>query len=561
MKAKYAIGVDYGTESGRALLVDLTTGAEIAAAVTPYPHGVIDEELPGSGERLGHGWALQHPDDYMEVLRRSVPEVLRQGGVSSNQVIGLGIDFTSCTIMPLDREGVPLCLKEEWRGNPHAWVKLWKHHAAQGEANRINALARERGESFLPRYGGKLSSEWMLPKVWQILNEAPDVYASADLFIEAADWVVMQMTGRLVRNSSMAAYKAIWHKHVGYPSPDFLTALDPRLADLIEIKLRGPIMPLGTRAGGLSLEMAALTGLSPGTAVAVGNIDAHAMVPAVGVVSPGKLVLAMGTSTCHLLMSDQELQIEGMAGVVEDGIVPGYYGYEAGQSAVGDIFAWYVEEAAPAYIRQNADKEGVSVHGWLEREASDYRPGENGLLALDWWNGNRSVLMDADLTGIIVGMTLQTKPEEIYRALLEATAFGTRRIIDAFTQNGILVDELFACGGLPQRNKLLMQIMADVTNREIRIADSTQTAALGAAIYGAVAAGAEAGGFDSIAEAAGRMGRIREKSYKPIPDHVEIYDKLYREYMGLSDYFGRGGNDVMKRLKTIQFESGERNYS
>jgi len=552
MSNKYVIGVDYGTESGRVLLVDVETGAEVATHVTAYPHGVIDESLPGSGVKLEYDWALQHPGDYLDVLRQSVPEVLRVAGVHPDSVIGIGIDFTACTMMPLDREGTPLCLGEQWRDNPHAWVKLWKHHAAQDEANRINELARERGETFLQRYGGKLSSEWMLPKAWQILNEAPEVYAHADMFMEATDWVVMQMTGQLVRSSCTAGYKGTWHKREGFPSQEFLRALDPRLESLADTKLRGPVAPLGVKAGELCAAMASAIGLRPGTAVAVGIIDAHAMVPAVGVVSPGKLVLTMGTSTCHMLLSDREVHAEGIAGVVEDGIIAGYYGYEAGQSAVGDIFAWYVEEAAPDYVKRYAAEEGLSVHEWLEREASAARPGENGLLALDWWNGNRSVLMDADLSGVIVGMTLQTKPAHIYRALLEATAFGTRKIIEAFTNGGIAVDELYACGGLPQRNRLLMQIYADVTGREIKVADSVQTAALGAAMFGAVAAGSEAGGYDSIVEAARQMARVRDDTYKPNPAHVQVYDLLYREYTELHDFFGRGGSDVMKRLKAIK---------
>ncbi|MFC5531455.1 ribulokinase [Cohnella yongneupensis] len=553
MERLYAIGVDYGTESGRALLVDIATGEEISTHVTPYPHGVIEETLPGSGRKLGHDWALQHPDDYLEVLRRSVPEVLRLSGVSPYSVIGIGIDFTACTMMPLDAEGTPLCLRKEWEENPHSWVKLWKHHAAQEEANRINEIAGLRREAFLPLYGGRLSSEWMLAKAWQILNEAPEIYEQADMFMEAADWVVMQMTGLLVRNSCTAGYKAVWHKREGYPSKAFLRMLDPRLELLTEVKLRGPIAALGTKAGELCDSMADMMGLRAGTAVAVGNIDAHAMVPAVGVVTPGKLVMAMGTSTCHLLLSDKEVLAEGICGVVEDGIVAGYFGYEAGQSAVGDIFAWYVEEAVPEYVKRQAADEGMGVHEWLERQASKARPGESGLLALDWWNGNRSVLMDADLTGVVVGLTLQTKPEEIYRTLLEATAFGTRQIIEAFTRSGVTVDELYACGGLPQRNKLLMQIYSDVTGREIKIADSTQTAALGAAMFGAVAAGSVAGGYDSIVEAAERMARVREETFKPIPEHVSVYDRLYREYTELHDYFGRGGNDILKRLKAIKF--------
>lgn len=301
--------------------------------------------------------------------------------------------------------------------------------------------------------------------------------------------------------------------------------------------------------------MAEIMGLRAGIAVAVGNVDAHAAVPAVGVVTPGKLVMAMGTSICHLLLSDMEVNVEGICGVVEDGIVPGYYGYEAGQSAAGDIFGWYVDEVVPEYVRETAREEDTGVHQWLERRAAAYQPGEIGLLALDWWNGNRSVLVDAELSGLIVGLTLQTKPEEIYRALLESTAFGTRRIIEAFHLNGVEVQELYACGGLPQRNRLLMQIYADVTGREIKIADSTQTAALGAAMFAAVAAGAEAYGYATIVEAAEKMARVREETFKPIPEHEAIYEALYQGYLSLHDYFGRGGNDVMRTLKAMKHSS------
>ncbi|MEX2414499.1 MAG: ribulokinase [Paenibacillaceae bacterium] len=552
MSKKYAIGVDYGTQSGRALLVDLSNGEEIATHVTPYPHGVIDEKLPESNKQLEFDWALQHPADYIEVLRRSVPEVIKASGIDPSDVIGIGIDFTACTMLPIDEHGTPLCFLPEYTDQPHSWVKLWKHHAAQDEANKVNEIAEQRGEPFLPRYGGKISSEWMLAKVWQILNEAPDIYAKADQFLEATDWVTFRMTGNIVRNSCTAGYKAIWHKQDGYPSQSFLKALDPRLEHLVETKLRGDVVSLGTKAGGLTEEMASIMGLLPGIAVAVGNVDAHASVPGVGVVTSGKLVMTMGTSICHLLLADEEHVVEGMSGVVEDGIIPGYYGYEAGQSAVGDIFGWYVDEAVPAYVKEAAEQEGINVHEWLERQAAAYNPGETGLLALDWWNGNRSVLVDTDLTGLLIGCTLLTKPEEIYRALLEATAYGTRKIVDAFNSNGVKVEELYACGGLPQRNALLMQIFADVTNREIKIADSTQTPALGAAMFGAVAAGSANGGYDSIVDAALKMARVRKETYKPIPENVAVYEKLYQEYTLLHDYFGRGENDVMKRLKVLK---------
>jgi L-ribulokinase len=475
-------------------------------------------------------------------------------GVDPADVIGIGIDFTACTMLPVDASGTPLCLLPEYRDNPNSWVKLWKHHAAQDEANKINRIAEERGEPWLKRYGGKISSEWMIAKVWQILDEAPEIYEAADQFLEATDWVIYRLSGRILRNSCTAGYKAIWHKRDGYPSRDYFRALDPRLENLTETKLRGEIVPLGTRAGGLTPEMAKITGLREGTAVAVGNVDAHAAVPGVGVTEPGKLVMAMGTSICHMLLGAEEREVEGMCGVVEDGIIPGYFGYEAGQSAVGDIFEWYVTEAVPAYVKDAAEREGVSVHEWLEARAARLKPGESGLVALDWWNGNRSVLVDADLTGVIVGCTLLTKPEEIYRALLEATAFGTRKIVEAFDESGVEVKELYACGGLPQKNRLLMQIYADVTNREIKVAASRQTPAVGAAMFAAVAAGAEAGGYDSIVEAAKKMARVREESFKPIPENAAIYDRLYKEYTLLHDYFGRGGNDVMKRLKALKEE-------
>ncbi|RUT46453.1 ribulokinase [Paenibacillus anaericanus] len=555
MGTKYTIGVDYGTQSGRAVLVDLANGHEVADHVTPYPHHVIDERLPVSGIKLEHDWALQHPDDYLEVLRKSVPAVIAESGIDPVDVIGIGIDFTACTMLPIDEAGEPLCFDAELIDQPHSWVKLWKHHAAQPEADKINQIAAQRGEAFLPRYGGKISSEWMIAKIWQILDEAPEIYERTDLFLEATDWVISQMTGNVVRNSCTAGYKAIWHKQDGFPSKEYFKALDPRLENLVDTKLRGEVIALGTNAGGLTDKMAGIMGLKPGIAVAVGNVDAHAAVPAVGVVTPGKLVMSMGTSICHMLLGTEEKQVEGMCGVVEDGIIPGLYGYEAGQSAVGDIFEWYVEESLPAYVKEAAAAEGLGIHQWLEREAATYKPGQTGLLALDWWNGNRSVLVDTDLTGLILGMTLLTKPQEIYRTLLEATAFGTRKIVDAFHSNGVSVDVLYACGGLPQKNHLLMQIYADVTNREIVIADSKQTPALGAAMFAAVAAGQGAGGYDTIIDAAEKMARVKEETFKPIPANVEVYDSLYKEYSQLHDYFGRGENDVMKRLKNIKKSS------
>lgn len=554
MTEKYAIGVDYGTQSGRAVLVSLENGQEIADHVTAYRHGVIDDKLPGTDIQLGYEWALQHPQDYLEVLENSIPAVLKQSGVNPDDIVGLGIDFTACTMLPIDEQGEPLSNNPALKDKPHSWLKLWKHHAAQDEANKLNEIAAQRGEAFLQRYGGKISSEWMIAKIWQILNEAPEIYEKTDRFVEATDWVTSKLTGNLVRNSCTAGYKSIWHKKDGYPSKEFFKALDPRLENLTDTKLRGEVVSIGIKAGELTEEMAKITGLNAGMAVSVGNVDAHVSVPAMGVAEPGKLVMTMGTSICSLLLGEEEKEVEGMCGVVEDGIIPGFYGYEAGQSAVGDIFEWYVNHAVPASAEQEAAEQGLNIHQLLEKKATAYQPGETGLLALDWWNGNRSTLVDTDLSGLLLGMTLQTKPEEIYRTLLEATAFGTRKIVDAFTNSGLAVDELYVCGGLPHKNQLLMQIYADVTNRVIKVADSFQTPALGAAMFGAVAAGDANGGFDSILDATKKMARIKDEVITPIPENVAVYEKLYQEYSILHEYFGRGENDVMKRLRAIRSE-------
>jgi L-ribulokinase len=551
---KYAIGIDFGTESGRSVLVDVATGEEVATAVHPYGDGVIDEWLPGTDIRLPPDFALQNPADYIEVLKVTIPAVLQEAGVDAEDVIGLGTDFTACTMMPIDEEGVPLCMKPEWRDSPYAWVKIWKHHAGQSEANELNRFAGERSETWLSRYGGKISSEWLFPKIWETLNKAPEVYEASNGFIEGADWIVLQLTGNERRNSCTAGYKAIWEKETGYPSDDFFAALDPRLRHVVDEKLSRDVYPLGGRAGGLTRQAARWTGLLPGTAVSIGNVDAHVSVPAATVTEIGRMVMIMGTSTCHMVLGEEKRIVPGMCGVVEDGIIPGLFGFEAGQSCVGDHFAWFVEHCVPAAYQKEAEARVLTLHQLLEQKAAQLRPGESGLLALDWWNGNRSVLVDVDLTGMLLGATLLTKPEEIYRALIEATAYGTRIIVETFEESGVAVDEIVATGGLPERNKLLMQIYADITGREFKVAASKQAGALGSAMFGAVAAGKAAGGYDTIFEAAQHMAHLKEEVFRPIPENQAVYDKLYAEYKILHDYFGRGDNDVMKRLKRVKAE-------
>ncbi|MFC5923359.1 ribulokinase [Micromonospora vulcania] len=532
---RYVVGVDFGTLSGRALVVRVGDGVELGTAVHEYHDGVLSSALP-TGRPLPPDWALQNPDDYRDVLRHAVPAAVSASGVDPAAIVGIGIDFTACTVLPASADGTPLCEVPELRDRPHSWVKLWKHHAAQPHADRINALAHDRAEPWIGRYGGKISAEWQFAKGLQILEEDPEVYHRAERFIEAADWIVWQLCGVETRNVCTAGYKGI-RQDGRYPSESFLTALNPAFGDFVG-KLDGPLLPLGARAGTLSARAASWTGLPEGIAVAVGNVDAHVTAAAAQAVRPGRLVAIMGTSTCHVVNGSSLAEVAGMCGVVDGGISPGAWGYEAGQSGVGDIFGWFVEHAAPA---------GVASHERLTELAAGQPVGAHGLVALDWWNGNRSLLVNHDLSGLIVGMTLATRAQDVYRALLESTAYGTRMIIEAFVDAGVAVDDLVVAGGLTS-NEFLMQIYADVTNRPLGIIGSAQGPALGSAIHAAVAAGA----YPSIDEASQAMGRVDEAVYRPDPDRARAYDALYAEYRTLHDHFGRGDNDVMLRLRAIR---------
>jgi L-ribulokinase len=430
----------------------------------------------------------------------------------------------------------------EFATSPHAFVKLWRHHAAQPQADRINDLARARGEKWLPRYGGLISCEWEFAKGLQMLEEAPELYAAMDRFVEAADWIVWQLTGTYVRNACTAGYKGIYQDGA-YPDEGFLGALNPGFASFVSDKLDQPIGQLGDRAGSLSPRAAAWTGLPEGIAVAVGNVDAHVTAPAAQAVEPGQMVAIMGTSTCHVMNATELREVPGMCGVVHGGIVAGLWGYEAGQSGVGDIFGWFVKHGVPPQYHERADAAGVSVHKLLTDLSRGQAIGEHGLIALDWHSGNRSVLVDHELSGLVVGQTLATRAEDTYRALLEATAFGTRTIIDAFNSSGVPVTELVVAGGL-LKNTLLMQIYADVTNLPLSSIASGQGPALGSAIHAAVVAGA----YPDIRAAAQTMGRSNKALYQPIAAHVKAYDELFAEYTLLHDYFGRGPNEVMHRL-------------
>ncbi len=542
----YTIGLDFGTLSARAVLVDVRDGREVATAVFDYPHGVMDAALP-SGKALPLDWALQHPQDYLDALDYCVPTVLREGGVAAGEVAGIGVDFTASSPLPALADGTPLCFLPEFADQPHAYVKLWKHHASQPQADQITALARQRGEAWLARYGGKYSAEWFFSKLLQLLQEAPEVYRAMYTFVEAADWLTWQLTGVLARNTCTAGYKMLVQDGQ-YPSREFFAALHPDLADVIATKVQGELIPLGAMVGRLTAPMAARLGLAEGTPVAAAIIDAHVTAAAVQATQAGVMTLIMGTSTCHIISSERLIEIEGVAGVVAGGVVAGLYGYEAGQAGVGDLFAWFVDHAVPPEYHEAAARRGVSLHAYLEAEAARQKVGEHGLLALDWWNGNRSTLMDAELSGLLIGMTLATRAPHIYRALIEATAFGTRAIIEAFEGGGIAVQTLVAAGGLAERNALLRQIYADVTGRPLELGGSAHASALGSAIYAAVAAGI----YPNLDAAAARMGKRKAEIVRPIPENQRLYEQLYQDYKALYDAFGRGGNAVMKRLRQLR---------
>src|ERR1019366_2829350 len=503
-------GVDFGTLSGRALVARVSDGAELGSAVHEYSHGVMDAKLAATGEPLPPDWALQDPEDYRDGLREAVPAAVAEAGIDPATVIGIATDFTACTVMPTTANGTPLCQLPGMAGRPHSYPKLWKHHAAQPQADRINALAHERSEKWINRYGGKISSGWQFAKALQLLDEDPELYQRADRWIEAADWIIWQLCGTETRNACTAGYKGIFQDG-HYPARDFLFALDPRFAGFADDKLAHPISPLGSRAGRLTPAAAALTGLPSGIAVAVGNVDAHVTVPAAGPVAAGKMVAIMGTSTCHVMNGQQSMngaklaEVPGMCGAVDGGIVAGLWGYEAGQSGVGDIFAWFTRNGVPGECAGEARRRGVPLPALLDELACAAPPGAHGLVALDWAGGNRSVLVDGRLSGTIVGLTLATTAP-------------------------------------------LMQIYADVLRRPLSVIGSEQAPALGSAIHAAVAAGA----YPDVPAAANVMGRLNSSVYQPDAARADVYDQLYAEYVQLHDYFGRGGNAVMHRLRAIR---------
>jgi len=554
----YTIGLDFGTNSVRCLLVDVRNGEELGTFVFDYPTGRAGIILDDSN----HNLARQNSADYLEGTQVAVRETLRLAKAAkkdfdANQVIGIGIDTTGSTPLPVDRDCKPLSMQERFKDNPNAYVWLWKDHTAYAEAAEITELARKEHPEYLAKCGGTYSSEWFFSKILHCLRTDLEVFDAAYSWVEHCDYMTAVLTGvtkpeDIKRSRCAAGHKAMFAEDWGgLPAKDFLARLDPKMGELRD-RLYDRTYTADVEAGKLTEEWAAKLGLPAGIPVAVSAFDAHLGGVGAGI-GPGKLVKIIGTSTCDMMVSapgHQVPDVPGICGIVDGSILPGLYGLEAGQSAVGDIFNWFVN-----YIQPGGKEQGT--HEALSEKAAKLKAGQSGLLALDWNNGNRTILVDQRLTGLLVGQTLHTKPAEIYRALIESTAYGALTIINRFEEYGLKVEEVINCGGIAEKNPLIMQIYADVTGREMKISRSAQTCALGAAIAGAVVAGKAAGGYDSFEEAQAAMCAMKERTYKPNPDEHKVYRELYKLYkqmhdaFGLSSWSGQMAN-VMKDLLAIK---------
>jgi len=558
---QYALGLDYGTNSCRSVIVDLSNGDELATHVFPYPTGKAGILLDPKDPNV----ARQHPKDYHEGLVVIVQQAIKKAKkadkkFSADQIVGIGVDTTGSTPLPVDRNGTPLALLPQFKKNLAAMAWLWKDHTGHAEAAEITALAQQMRPQYLAKCGGTYSSEWFWSKVLHCKRVAPEVFAAAHSFVEHCDYVPALLAGdtrpdKLMRGVCSAGHKAMYcNDWNGLPDKEFLSKLDPALADLRD-RLYDKAVPADQRAGRLCPEWATRLGLKPGIAIAVGAFDAHMGAVGAGI-QEGILSKILGTSTCDMMVMKNHKKladIPGVCGIVDGSILPGYYGIEAGQSAVGDIFLWFVNNLVPASYGKSVDQKFVG----LAKAASKLKPGEHGLMALDWNNGNRTILVDVRLSGLLLGQTLHTQAHEVYMALIEATAFGALTIVNRIEEYGVPVKEIVNCGGLAVKNPLLMQVYADVTGRPMKVARSEQTCAVGAAIFGAVAAGRAASGFANVAEAQAAICGVRRKVYTPNRQNHEMYQGLYKLYRELHDAFGTTQwsgklNHVMKELITIR---------
>jgi L-ribulokinase len=554
----YTIGLDYGTNSARCVVVNVANGAEIGTAIFGYPTGKAGIILDSKDANV----ARQNPADYIKAIESTVKAALKQAAktdkkFSAAKVIGIGVDTTGSTPIPVDKNGTPLAFSPKFKNNPNAMAWLWKDHTSYKEAAQITELAKKTHPEYLAKCGGTYSSEWFFSKVLHCLNVDKKVFDAAYSWVECADYIPAVLVGdtkpeNLKCSRCAAGHKAMFNENWGgVPAKSFLGKLNPKLGALRD-RLYKKTYPVDVAAGGLCKQWAKKLGLPDGIPVAVGAFDAHLGAVGSGI-KYGTLVKIIGTSTCDIIVSPIKgkfKDIPGICGIVDGSVLPKHWGLEAGQSAVGDIFNWYVD-----YIQPGGKSAGS--HEELTKKAATLKPAQSGLLALDWNNGNRTILIDQRLTGLLVGQTLHTRPEEIYRALIEATAFGALTIINRFEEYGVKINEVVNCGGIAEKNSMLMQIYADVTGRTMKVSRSSQSCALGSAIAAAVVAGKKAGGYENFASAQKAMCGVKAKTYKPNPKSQKVYAKLYKLYKKLHDAFGTKGYsdslyDVMKNLLELK---------
>lgn len=547
--SSYSLGIDFGTGSVRALIVDCADGREVGTCVSDYSSGdqgvLVDPKEPNL--------ARQNPQDWLDGLRSAVRGAISDArksdsGFELSQILGIGVDTTGSTPMPVDRGGTPLSFQDRFKNNLNAQARLWKDHTAWAEAAEITENAASQGRPYLSKCGGTYSSEWFWSKILHCARVAPEVFDAAFSWVECQDFIPAWLTGnldplRMKRGVCAAGHKGMYHPSWGgLPEKEFLATIDPRLANLRD-RLYEVAVPADQIAGRLSADRASELGLPEGIPVAVGAFDAHLGAVGSGV-KPGVLVKIMGTSTCDIMVGDENTpDIPGVCGIVPGSVIPGMLGIEAGQSAVGDLFSWAVNLLG-------------KDHGEMTKEAERLKPGESGLLALDWNNGNRTILVDPLLTGLIVGQTLHTAPGEVYRALIEATAFGARKIVERIEEYGVAIREVVVCGGIAEKSPLTMRIYADVLNRPVKISRSAQTCALGAAVFGSVVGGAHPDTLSAIRAMTG----VKDMVFSPEPRSVAVYGRIYRLYSDLHDAFGRVNRQpdlhgLMKELIAIRREA------
>lgn len=549
----YALGFDFGTLSCRCVLIDLKNGKLKGSSESRYKSGVIEEALDDGNILLPFNWALQDPNDWIESMSEVCHKILQESKVKPEQILSIGTDFTNCTVVPCKANGTVLCQIDEYRKRPHAWPKLWKHHGAQQYAEEIQVAAKNNTTWLKKYFGNAVSSEWLFPKALQVLREDPDIYRETEIFIEAVDYIVLFLTGRVTRNTGLLGLNSFWSEEFGFPSDAFLKQLDPRMEHFVQEKMWGDMLEVGDCAGHLTKEAAAILGLTTETIVASGHGDSEVTACGVGASSSGSMILVMGTSTCHQMLSDQFLSFEGLCSVAKGGMIPGLYSYESGQPATGDTFAWLERLCQGGRYEEEAKKANRSLLAYLGELAEKIEPGASGLLALDWLAGNRCLLFDDRLSGAIIGLSLETKIEEIYRALVEGNIFGSKKIIDNYEANGLHIKQVFAVGGIAERAPWIIQMCADVIGKPVYVPTFEYVSARGAAICSAVALGKidSKHGFLNFEDACIALIPKERREFVPDRKRMEEYEEIYQLYSCFHDTMAKP-NFIMKRLKEIK---------